>query len=550
MADKIKSASMPANVDVAPVDGVRRAPPDNESNPLLESSPPEDAVSPSLSATRSSGLSRNNSFSGSSSYQDDLDSLPPLDRLTVLDLLDNFALPQQLEKLQKNLSAQADKVRRSKNVFKTKTQGARDRVVEEWRHRLPSADEQLERYKQQMRRRVDKLGTHWNDTKAVSLREKVSFICGVMNIFISGYLIGAYPQHFHVWYTAQLLYFMPVRFFTYHRRGYHYFLADLCYFTNFLLALSLWLFPGSKRLFIAAYCLAFGNNAVAIIMWRNSLVFHSFDKVTSLFIHIMPCATLHCVVHLLDPEQQKEKFPAIWTIKNSDPGDKTAYANTLSMLAWSTVPYACWQLTYYFFIAYRRREKIAAGRPTSFTWLRKSYSKTWIGKSVLSLPESLQEVAFMLIQYSYSCLTIIPCPIWFLSRWASGIFLLAVFTWSIYNGSTYYIDVFGKRFQRELEGMKLEVAKWQTLADAGLQSPPMGPQVDVKPGAEAGRDPGMAVGASAASLSHTRQDTRTGNVDGIPLLDAHGPSATGVESQEKNTLQERKGTSNGTKTVE
>src|SRR5690606_33033248 len=163
--------------------------------------------------------------------------------------LDNFALPQQLEKLQKGISAQTSKVRRSKDVFKSKTQGARERMVEEWRRRLPSAEEQLDRYRKRMQERVDKLGKHWNNTKAVSLREKISFICGVMNIFISGYLIGGYPEYFHLWYTAQLVYFMPIRFFIYRRRGYHYFLADLCYFTNFLLALSLWVFPASKRLF-------------------------------------------------------------------------------------------------------------------------------------------------------------------------------------------------------------------------------------------------------------------------------------------------------------
>lgn len=76
-------------------------------------------------------------------------------------------------------------------------------------------------------------------------------------------------------------YFMPVRWYNYHKIGFHYFLADLCYFVNFLMILSIWFFPQSKRLFISTYCLAFGNNAVAIAMWRNSLVFHSLDKVTS-----------------------------------------------------------------------------------------------------------------------------------------------------------------------------------------------------------------------------------------------------------------------------
>jgi hypothetical protein len=504
--------------------------------------------SPTLSATtpKSRGLSRNPSFSGSSStYQDDWDALPPLDRLTVLDLLDNFALPQQLEKLQRGISAQTDKVRRSRDAFKSKTQNARDRMVEEWRRRVPSADEQLERYRKRMRQRVDKLGKQWNDTKAISLREKISFICGVMNIFASGYLMGGYPEYFHIWYTVQLLYFMPIRFFTYHRRGYHYFLADLCYFVNVLLMLSIWVFPQSKRLFTAAYCLAYGNNAVAIIMWRNSLVFHSFDKVTSLFIHIMPCATLHCIVHLFRPEEQMKRFPAIFTIKHAMPGSPTAYANVLSMLAWSTIPYAIWQLGYYFFITVRRRDKIAAGRPTSFTWLRKSYAKTWLGKFVLSRPAALQEPAFMVIQYLYAVLTMLPCPLWFLSRWASTAFLLVVFGWSIYNGATYYIDVFGKRFQKELEAMKADVLKWQNSPETLLQSPQMAPQHHVV--VVDGGPPAQATSLDAQlAPSPMRPDAgknRSVSLDHIPMLDDNFKmGATGVDRGDEGAARERKTT--------
>ncbi|KAG5980859.1 hypothetical protein E4U55_003550 [Claviceps digitariae] len=522
------------------------------SDPTVLESPGLEAITP-----KSSRLSRNPSFSGSSSYQDDFDPFTPLDRLTVLDLLDNFALPQQLEKLQKGISAQTDKVRRSKEALKSKTQLARDRMVEEWRRRVPSADEQLDRYRKRMRQRVDKLGRQWNDTKAISLREKVAFICGVMNIFISGYLIGGYPQYFHLWYTVQLVYFMPIRFFSYHRRGYHYFLADLCYFVNMLLSLSIWIFPNSKRLLTSTYCLAFGNNAVAIIMWRNSLVFHSLDKVTSLFIHIMPCATLHCLVHLLSPEDQKARFPAIWAIKHAAPGAPTAYANVFSMLAWSTIPYAIWQLSYYFFITVRRREKIAAGRPTSFTWLRRSYSKTWIGKIVLSLPVGLQESAFMLIQYSYAVLTMLPCPLWFNSQLASSSFLFIVFAWSIYNGSTYYIDVFGKRFQKELEEMRAEVLKWQTTPELMQQSPLLTPHTDSIVGSSAGQQ--MQSAGAGVSQDATKTDshqglhspshpsrpgatiTRTTSLEKIPLLDETIEiRATGADNGAKDVVRERR----------
>ncbi|EEP82814.1 conserved hypothetical protein [Uncinocarpus reesii 1704] len=413
-------------------------------------------------------LARTASYSSgsSNSYQEDWE-FPPLDKLTVLDILGNLALPQKLEKWQNTLTAQKAKVKKQQERFKSTSLQAKERVVGEWRKRMPTSEEQLDKYRRRMKDSVERLGARWNDTATVTAREKLSFIAGVLNIFISGYLIGAYPTYFHYWFAGQLLYFMPIRFYTYHRKGYHYFLADLCYFVNLLTVLSLWVFPRSKRLFLSTYCLAYGNNAVAIAMWRNSMVFHSLDKVTSLFIHIMPPVTLHCIVHLTPPDVLLKRFPAAYNIKFSSPGSPGHYSLGAMML-WASIPYAVWQLSYHFLITVRRREKIAAGRPTSFTWLRRSYAKTFIGKLVLSLPVPLQEPAFMLIQYSYALLTLIPCPLWFWYQWASGAFLFVVFSWSIYNGATYYIDVFGKRFQNELEQLRKDVTKWQPSADGAL----------------------------------------------------------------------------------
>lgn len=231
----------------------------------------QEPASPSL-------LSRNASVSDMSSYQEEWETPPEI--ISFLDLLDNLALPTRLEKWQNKLSAHTERVRRQRERIKSSTFNAKDRVVEEWRRRLPPPDEQLDKYRKRMRDSVDRLGSRWNDTKAVTAREKLSFIAGVLNIFISGYLIGARPESFYFWFTVQLCYFMPIRYYTYQKRGYHYFLADMCYFVNLLLLLTIWIAPQSKRLFISTYCLAYGNNTVAIAMWRNSMVFHSLDKVT------------------------------------------------------------------------------------------------------------------------------------------------------------------------------------------------------------------------------------------------------------------------------
>ena len=195
----------------------------------------------------------------------------------------------------------------------------------------------------------------------------------------------------------------------------------------------------------------------------------------------MPPVTLHCIVHLTSTEFQRERFPAVYSILHSDPTSPEHYT-LKSMILWATIPYAIWQLSYHFLITVRRREKIAAGRPTSFTWLRKSYSKTWIGQIVLSLPNTLQEPAFMFIQYTYAVLTMVPCPLWFWYRWCSAAFLMAMFVWSVYNGATYYIDVFGKRFQLELEQLRKDVAKWQSSPGLTDDGGPLTPQPSSKQG--------------------------------------------------------------------
>jgi hypothetical protein len=173
-------------------------------------------------------------------------------------------------------------------------------------------------------------------------------------------------------------------------------------------------------------------------------------------------------VHLIPESLQKSHFPAIHTIKFSSPSAPEHYS-LLDMILWATLPYAIWQLSYHFLITVRKRSKIAAGRPTSFTWLRRSYRGNFLGKFVLGFPESYQEWVFMGIQYVYALLTMTPCPIWFRSAYASAGFMLVVFAWASWNGATYYIDVFGRRMEKELEQLRKEVARMAKSPDLAGQ---------------------------------------------------------------------------------
>ena len=48
-------------------------------------------------------------------------------------------------------------------------------------------------------------------------------------------------------------------------------------------------------LFYVCFTFALGPLSAAIVLWRNSLVFHDVDKVTSVFIHIMPPLLMYCL---------------------------------------------------------------------------------------------------------------------------------------------------------------------------------------------------------------------------------------------------------------
>lgn len=136
----------------------------------------------------------------------------------------------------------------------------------------------------------------------------------------------------------------------------------------------------------------------------------------------------------------------------------------------------------------------------------------------------------MLTQYLYALGSMIPCPLWFWYRWASVLFILTLFIWSIWNGATYYIDVFGKRFQKELEQMKKDVAKWQASPDV-FTSPLMTP----KP-----TEDGSVTPREATQPNFEPRHKSESSLDKIPLLDSNASErSSGTDGSASEGLRER-----------
>lgn len=143
-----------------------------------------------------------------------------------------------------------------------------------------------------------------------------------------------------VWmYVAMFCYFMAYKWFMYKAERHHYFMIDYCYFHNMslcVLVVSLlvkidWVCPFSAGFFSNALCYpasfdivpvatavgsltreklsvtmfvffvilagSFGPILGAILMWKNALLYHSFDKMISCYLHLAPAAVQGLLIH-------------------------------------------------------------------------------------------------------------------------------------------------------------------------------------------------------------------------------------------------------------
>lgn len=350
------------------------------------------------------------------------------------------------------------------NEMKTKT-----------KQKLHTKNLELDKLQEIINQRLQNFDKRVHKQLESSATEKAFYATSVFLIFCAGFIIGKYPIYFSYFHTALFVVLMPIRFYTYFKLSFQYYLADLCYYVNLLLMLFIWVFPESPTLFVSVFSLSLGTLSWAVITWRNSLVLHSIEKTTSSFIHVMPPVTMFVMVHELPEEYIKLRYPGIAAIDNW---------NFVASIITTSIYYTIWQVSYHYFISIRKKDQIEKGKVTSFLYLKNKNKSTPLGKFVNGLPYLwMQTLAFTLIQFFYQVLTMTPCPIWFKYKHACGAFVVFIFLWASYNGATYYIDVFGKRLEKEVDKLKKEVINLQQenekIKNSPIQRPVNGSADDV-----------------------------------------------------------------------
>ncbi|KNH07723.1 Membrane transporter [Perkinsela sp. CCAP 1560/4] len=131
--------------------------------------------------------------------------------------------------------------------------------------------------------------------KEVTLLKRFIYTLSVLNVAITVYLVGAHPLKFYLLQGPQCIILLAIRWYTFREQKQHYLLYDLCYWANFLCIIYPWCLADSAKAFQIIFILANGPIAWSVLVFSQSLVFHSPPHMTSIFIHISPMLLSYCI---------------------------------------------------------------------------------------------------------------------------------------------------------------------------------------------------------------------------------------------------------------
>ena len=320
--------------------------------------------------------------------------------------------------------------------------------------------------------------------------DKFSFTLGVIVICLSEWLILRLPNLFPYFYYAIMAVLMAYRYYDYASQKAELFMLDFCYFVNLSVMLQTAFYPDNLMWFKANYVLCMGPICIAIMVWKNSLVFHSLDKLTSFFLHAFPTMTCHLFR---------------WRIvDHSMKFTDASYMGWQAHLVYPFGMYVAWQIGYLFmtgctyftcniiqsivnasFTEVVLKSRLDADQDliTSIRYLTrdKKYSLNKILKKFcqkhgylgpnedFDSESVLAKTVFVVSQVIYTVVTILHPPILFTSYYLSCVFLICVFTMAVWNGASYYIEVFSKRYNLKFEE-KTESRKESTASVSELEN--------------------------------------------------------------------------------
>lgn len=280
-----------------------------------------------------------------------------------------------------------------------------------------------------------------NESKWVKRRDEVVYFFGVVTVVLLSFFTGGHQWLMPIIYTVKFPLLYLTRIIIFFHRHWGYFLLDYCYFANFALLWYVW-HGKSENLFISLYCIARGPLAVSTMIFRNALVFHSLDYITSCYIHILPILVTFCLRWYTGGSKD---FFIDYDIRRERLGPEdltwTFVVPMITYLAWGA-----------FFLSWSSLVCPVPEDPsylTIFRYLVKSkrgalHFLTKVGGGGLEGP------LYCLLNVVFAALSLLPAILHYNYQWLDFVWLAVVASAAIWNGGTYVIQVFSRKYAEAL----------------------------------------------------------------------------------------------------
>lgn len=307
----------------------------------------------------------------------------------------------------------------------------------------------------------DRIQETQDEPKYVKFFDKVAFTIGVLNMGVCQYFLLNRPDLFPMWYTMIIPLILGSRYFYFRGGGMQYFMIDFCYFTIFCSLLNLLVVRNFPVFFKVCFICCTGPLTLAIPAWRNSFVFHDYDKIVSVYIHILPSMLYYTMRH------RGSHLDLPWAAKlvNVCAGDACDSLRPLDY-AIALALYIFWQFSYLFKTEFLDKSRLDNNPEllTSLRWLAKD-TKNAMARAFLKFFRKLgvfakdeeydsrtlkTKAVFVVAQLMFTMVAFLPTPFMYYSPTFHLIYILLIITSSIFNGASFYIEVFSKRYNSHI----------------------------------------------------------------------------------------------------
>ncbi|XP_013393027.1 uncharacterized protein LOC106160815 isoform X2 [Lingula anatina] len=124
--------------------------------------------------------------------------------------------------------------------------------------------------------------------KKKNVVEKLIYVISVATVFFLAHAVITIQWVLPYYYAVSAPILILIRIILYWKLKWQLFMLDFCYLGNTLCYVYMWAAPANDSFFLLVFSIANGPLVFGALMFRNALVFHSLDKMTSVYIHLLP----------------------------------------------------------------------------------------------------------------------------------------------------------------------------------------------------------------------------------------------------------------------